>query len=398
MKQKWLRDESEQWVNEGIIRPEQRDAIMSRYKGRDRLSLIFFLSALLIGLSCLSFVAANWQVIPELIRMLIIILFMVGFYILGHVFEQRANPYYGMISYVVALSIFGAGIFLVGQMYHYTMNSVFAFIVWAIVAYLLYLSRPYFFIFLSGLAIVTVGAIYGLANMHAFDWWLFALFVIGYGSIVLIQNNRLISYFFAISYSIQLMGYTMDYLGSYYWFSVFGLLLYLFGLVVYKEQISIPFRRTPLVIMFGLLLIQTLIFEFSYRPEVHVVFCLILTVMLIIAIVMISRKNHLLKLSQLVIFLPIFLAGDLSQFLAYIVLYVFSVGMILDGYQSDHERRFHFGTGAFLLTTLTVYVQVAWGFLNQSLFFLLGGIILFFIGFLLERKRKTMTGQKRKGV
>ncbi|WP_054754689.1 DUF2157 domain-containing protein [Piscibacillus salipiscarius] len=79
MKRKWLLGESEKWVNEGIIRPEQRTAIMNRYQQQDRLPLMFFLSALFIGLACLSLVAANWQVIPELIRMLVIILFYLPF-------------------------------------------------------------------------------------------------------------------------------------------------------------------------------------------------------------------------------------------------------------------------------------------------------------------------------
>ncbi|WP_054754687.1 hypothetical protein [Piscibacillus salipiscarius] len=87
--------------------------------------------------------------------------------------------------------------------------------------------------------------------------------------------------------------------------------------------------------------------------------------------------------------MPVFALNDGAQLSAYIVLFIFSITTLLDGYQKHDDRKFHIGTATFLITTFLVYMQVAWGFLNQSLFFFVGGIILFIIGFLLERKRKS---------
>lgn len=398
MKRKWIIEESEQWVNEGIIRPEQRKAILSRYQEQDKLSLIFFLSALFIGLACLSLVAANWQVIPELVRMVIIMLFLVVFYVLGHSFEKNNNQYYGVFCYVIALMIFGAGIFLTGQMYHYTMNNVFAFIVWGLAAYLLYLSRPYILIYLTGLTIVSIGTIYGLSNMHAFDWWLFALFIIAYGSVIWIEKRYLLSYLFAIAYIIQLFAFTLEQLNQYYWFTVFILLLLVIGLLVKNHTISQPFQRIAFLSMFILVSFQTMLMEVSYRLSIHYIFYILLSILFLVAVFLSYQRQHVFKSLQLAIFLPVLVLGDLAQLAAYIILYVFSVGVLLDGYHQEDERKFHMGTAIFLITTVLVYVQVAWGFINQSLFFFVGGIILFIIGFLLERKRKTFTNRKRKGV
>ncbi|MGP4073461.1 DUF2157 domain-containing protein [Piscibacillus sp. B03] len=398
MKRKWIIEESEQWVNEGIIRPEQRKAILSRYQEQDKLSLIFFLSALFIGLACLSLVAANWQVIPELVRMVIIMLFLVVFYVLGHSFEKNNNQYYGVFCYVIALMIFGAGIFLTGQMYHYTMNNVFAFIVWGLAAYLLYLSRPYILIYLTGLTIVSIGTIYGLSNMHEFDWWLFALFIIAYGSVIWIEKRHLLSYFFAIAYIIQLFAFTLEQLNQYYWFTVFILLLLVIGLLVKNHTISQPFQRIAFLSMFILVLFQTMLMEVSYRLSIHYIFYILLSILFLVAVFLSYQRQHVFKSLHLAIFLPVLVLGDLAQLAAYIILYVFSVAVLLDGYHQEDERKFHMGTAIFLITTVLVYVQVAWGFINQSLFFFVGGIILFIIGFLLERKRKTFTNRKRKGV
>ncbi|WP_054754688.1 hypothetical protein [Piscibacillus salipiscarius] len=183
--------------------------------------------------------------------------------------------------------VFGAGIFLTGQMYHYTMNNVFAFIVWGLAAFLLYTSRPNIMIYLTGLAIVTTGTIYGLSNMHAFDWWLFALFIVAYGSVVWTQKRLMISYIFSIAYLIQLLGFTLDQLNEFYWFGLFILLLYVVGLIIKTHPISQPFQRVSLLAMFIFVLIQTMLMELSFNPEHHTVYYIVLLLLIILVLLLV---------------------------------------------------------------------------------------------------------------
>ncbi|RPF52068.1 DUF2157 domain-containing protein [Aquisalibacillus elongatus] len=387
MKRMWIQSESEKWVEEGIIDSTQRDKIVNRYSQKGEATFIFFFSAILIGLACLSFVAANWQVIPNLWRIFLIIFFMIGFYGFGSYLEEKGRSGYSVFCYIVALAVFGAGIFLTGQMYHYSMNSVFPFIIWGLAAFLLYLSRPYLFILLSGLAIVTIGEIYGLANMHAFDWWLFALFMIGYGTIVFIKKSEVLSWLFAIAFIIQLIGYSIEQLDQYYWMIIFSLVLYVVGTHFQVRQISRPFTWAPLLFMFGFTIVQSFIFSSPYREsiEAHFMFYFIWIVLASLVILFTLQNAKGISLTRLALFLPVFAAGHFAELVSFIVLYVFAIGLLLEGYQQIDKRKVHLGTSAFLISTLLVYIQVAWDFLDKSLFFLIGGIILFVIGFALER-------------
>ncbi|TFB22052.1 DUF2157 domain-containing protein [Filobacillus milosensis] len=401
MKKTWLKEESEKWVNDGIINSEQREQIMGRYQDKNQVSLIFFFSAVLVGLACLSFVAANWQAIPETIRMALIIVFMISFYALGSWFENKKQSPYSVFCYVIALAIFGSGIFLTGQMYHYSLNNVFPFIVWGLAALLIYLSRPHLFLWFVGVIIVTVGQIYGLSNMHNFDWWLFSLFMVGYGSVIFIKPKMSASWLFAIAFCIQILGYSLDQLGEYYWLFIFTLVLYTIGGAVSDVNVSRPFQWVALIFMFILTIVEALMFESSYsRPDVgpDLIFYLVWAILFGLAVVLTLRKDYRIILLQLVLFLPIFVWPDWTSMLAYIVLYLFSIGKLLEGYHQYDQRKIHVGTGAFLISTFIVYMQVAWDFLDKSLFFLIGGIILFVIGFILERHRKGYVSQKREDV
>src|SRR5699024_3892546 len=60
-----------------------------------------------------------------------------------------------------------------------------------------------------------------------------------------------------------------------------------------------------------------------------------------------------------------------------ILLFVFSSALLIVGYKKDYRQLITYGTLAFLLSTLTVYIEYAWEVMNKSLFFLIGGLILF---------------------
>ena len=125
-----LRLEVEAWLQDGTVTAEQAQAILARYPAyvpgyeasRRRQSLVVGLSilgAILIGLSVITFFAANWDEISRSVKLGSLIVGMALSYGSGYYLWNRAG--YG--AYAVALVllgciIYGAGVHLIGQIYH----------------------------------------------------------------------------------------------------------------------------------------------------------------------------------------------------------------------------------------------------------------------------------------
>ncbi|QNP53576.1 DUF2157 domain-containing protein [Hymenobacter qilianensis] len=69
MSRKLLETDGPDWVKKGIISPEQHRQLLELYPEDARaIGLLPLLGSLLVGLSALSLVAANWQGLPEWLR------------------------------------------------------------------------------------------------------------------------------------------------------------------------------------------------------------------------------------------------------------------------------------------------------------------------------------------
>ncbi len=125
-----LREEVEAWRQDGTVTAEQGQAILARYPeyapgyeaARRRQSLVVGLSilgAILIGLSVITFFAANWNEISRSVKLGSLIVGMALSYGSGYYLWQRS----GATAYAVSLVllgciIYGAGVHLIGQIYH----------------------------------------------------------------------------------------------------------------------------------------------------------------------------------------------------------------------------------------------------------------------------------------
>src|SRR5699024_1838091 len=112
---------------------------------------------------------------------------------------------------------------------------------------------------------------------------------------------------------------------------------------------------------------------------------------ILIGLMLIIFRKIFTRVIDLILFIPIF-AMTGANIIAFILLFVFALGWIIIGYQKEDYIQIQTGTVYFLLATLTVYIQFAWDELNKSLFFLIGGILLFFISFMIDRQRKKLSG------
>ena len=110
------------WVAAGVISDDVAKSIRkARFSeaAASRLPGIFaMLGALMLAASVSAFVAANWQEIPRLVRLAGIFIMIAGSFLPALLLERRGHPYAADAAVTFATLCFGAGIALVGQMYH----------------------------------------------------------------------------------------------------------------------------------------------------------------------------------------------------------------------------------------------------------------------------------------
>ena len=156
-----LREEVKTWQRDGTITAEQALAILARYPdyppgheaSRRRQGLVTGLSILggiLIGLSVITFFAANWDEVSHGVKLASLIAGMLLSYGAGYAIWQRSGPTAYAVAFVLlGCIIYGAGVHLIGQIYHVSVDHPNLSLFWLLgVAPLAYVtrSRPVMFL------------------------------------------------------------------------------------------------------------------------------------------------------------------------------------------------------------------------------------------------------------
>jgi uncharacterized membrane protein len=123
------------WREAGWVTPEGETAIrLDAAKGVRTLGLansLAILSAVLIGFAVMSFVAANWQDMPRIMRLGMLLAALWASYALAGYFARRNMAGFAHAAVLLAVSIFGGSIMLISQMYHMDGNPADAVLLWA---------------------------------------------------------------------------------------------------------------------------------------------------------------------------------------------------------------------------------------------------------------------------
>ena len=124
------------WAENGWIEGEGLAAIraeLASRRSRFGLPHIFgILGAILLMLSVLTFVAANWEEIPRLVRLAMLAgALFVAYAIAVRLYLADHEPF-GQAALLVGNGIYGASIMLVAQMYHIDGNPPEAVLIWAL--------------------------------------------------------------------------------------------------------------------------------------------------------------------------------------------------------------------------------------------------------------------------
>ncbi|NMG39994.1 DUF2157 domain-containing protein [Chelativorans sp. ZYF759] len=130
-----VKNEIARWTADGLIDAgtAERLALDIEAHARSRISfpaIFAMMGGILVGAAVLLLVAANWEAIPRLVRVgLLMALILVG-YVGGSVLKLRDHAVFGEAAWLVAAIAFGGSIALVAQMYHMSGDEADAILTW----------------------------------------------------------------------------------------------------------------------------------------------------------------------------------------------------------------------------------------------------------------------------
>ncbi|YBV97590.1 DUF2157 domain-containing protein [Phyllobacteriaceae bacterium JZ32] len=122
------------WQKKGLIDEETAEALLSDLKSQGNGfglgNTLAVLGAVLLGVAIVTLIAANWEAMPRLLRVGLIFAVIWAGYLGGAWRQSLGDKAFSQALYIVAAIAFGAGIALIGQMYHLSSDAASAALLW----------------------------------------------------------------------------------------------------------------------------------------------------------------------------------------------------------------------------------------------------------------------------
>lgn len=343
---KFLQQEMNDCSSKGLITNEQKENILNVYEAKVKMNFIKILvtiGAVLMGLGVISFIASNWVAIGRITKFSIIISSFLGANAIAYYIEENYPKTSRSLNYL-SIFIFGAGIFLIGQMFHFGGDFSRAFFLWTLGAlpmavilkdkFLLILTMGFLAIYLNGYG--------GFWSLEKFPFMILVILPVLYYFI-----NRYFAHDSTTIFFANLLGINVILLITNYWNmdAIYVAFMYfVIGLTMYF--VAFPFARR--VFRFQGSIIMGITGVILTIPSIwHDVFLLHSDLMAIMfAVVFIGFLLFLTKKQDLVA-------------LIFICIVIFRY-----------------------------YVDTLYNFMPKSLFFMISGLILLGFGYYFEKVRR----------
>jgi uncharacterized membrane protein len=395
MSRKVIETEGRRWVELGIVSAEQYGQIMRLYSEKKHaIGLIPLLGSILLGLGLISFIAANWHGVPEVLRLTLLLTALIGFYFAGEAFINKDQTRLGIGFIGLGLITFGGGIVLIAQMFHLQAYDVTSWLVWGSVGLMLtYLYRSRY-IYLLSFLILSIAQWYSVVEFNQFSYATFVISILGLGYYCWTHKSSLLTWLFSISFIVQSIMLIVNKDWRFLWVFIPILLLYTLGDGLINRSFASPIQSAALgsLYIFALFIVLFVGKGDSFDLYDHLLakplpFLTILIVLFAISLFLKFRSNRAVSgfewiLMPGLLYLPVNL-----DVLYILVLFVFSSFLLWRGYVEEWRFKINLGTLLFLCSTMTAYIKLTWSFMDKSLFFIIGGIILLGLSWLLNRRR-----------
>lgn len=342
--------------------------------------VLVIVGSILLALSLFSFVAANWQAIPDLLKIGLFLLFMVGFY----VFAERVRlktPRYVTLLRVLGFVFFIATMAVIFTTYN--LSGQLTLLFWIIFAMAVLHRILYEHVIFS--MITAIAAFLAITN----SFESIGLILIGIALIVtwvwfhFVDESLDRTFAWLTFYGLlNIFGQYIDYEGRLW--PLWSLVILHVLLLFYRQQAAwqATYLFTAAVLSIGYLINVTESW-LSQRPP-SVIEATLLSVALV-AVYLIHRRNDLLWVSFLAV-IPFALFEDSGVLLA-IIIEVIALTYLIR--QDVTRQPTIFAFIYFLIVQMTIYFIYVWDRLDISLFFLIGALIVFALSLALWWRNRT---------
>lgn len=328
------------WRDAGWITPEGEAAIRGDLeKGVRTLGLanaLAILSAVLIGFAVMSFVAANWQEMPRILRIGMLLVSLWASYGVAGALAQRGMTGFAHAAILLGVGIFGGSIMLISQMYHMDGNPADAVLLWA------------------------AGALLAGVALRSNPSLAFAMILVVYWGIT--EALRLDRVFWPFLLPWALVS------AAFYW-QRWRPGLHLSGLALTGFIVSLGYRLNDghaqdLVVLLGLAVMAAAIAGERLKPELPALWSGSFNYGLVIALAGLWA-------------LQFFESPTLEAFILLAVLaLVLLIAAIFWGLKAGNRGALWIGYVGFSVEILAIYGKTIGTLLNTSLFFLIAGLIV----------------------
>lgn len=385
------------WVQEKTINQNQAKKMLadvSHYKKESRsnkfIVAISTIGAILLGIGAILFIASNWQELPNIVKVLILIGSTAVAYYFGYYFKiQKQNlPMVGSSLLFLGALLFGATVILVTQIYHINANNHILVLIWLVgILPLVYALRstP-----IAGLASLLFFLWIGLFFAKNNNWWFFGF--LGRFSIILFISGSIMLFAVGglhyLSDKFNLIARTYRLTGIKVLMVCLFLLTFEWFSKVSSGYLSDWYNKVQDQIVMGVVLfsiiaiIITIINWFFNKSE------------------SLSTYEGPLSIGIIALSLIFFYYPSTTSIYVLIFNLLFAALTILFiylGYNREDIRLVNLGM--FWLTVFLVakYFDWFWDLMERSIFFLVGGLILVLGSIALEKKRRQIKAKFSKG-
>ena len=190
---RWLLAEIDKWVSENLIDVNLADQLRARYVLTDRgwAKIIFSaIGATLVGLGVILFFAYNWADMPKFAKLALVFAALIGSHGAAWWMARRDPSNWGLIEglHIFGTMMFGAGIWLVAQIYHIDEHYPNALLVWGLGALGLAWSLPSLAQAFLAVLLITLWSGFEVIEFDATNHW--APLMIAAGIIPLAWSRR----------------------------------------------------------------------------------------------------------------------------------------------------------------------------------------------------------------
>ncbi|MBU9673714.1 DUF2157 domain-containing protein [Planococcus sp. CP5-4] len=378
-----------QWRAEGLIDQETAERIRAfetRQPKKRKLPLLLIIGLIFFALAVFSFIAANWQAIPAIAKVGMVVLLMWIFYVLAH-FSEKKHFGHPIIFRILGYVMFGASLIVTGQTFHLGTGS--SIVPWALftaaIAHFFIWRHTAFTVlaFISGITILTST----VPGIGLIEWLLFIAVAIAW--FFLSKEGLAMIFSWLLLFGSGFLVWSLWDIDSPLvpiW-TLFALMLLLLLIPKDKQQLL-----SPLYLIVGG--IQLIVF-LAIRGESDMAFAelaipesiaLAVAGTLVIAVAY-FRERHLMWLG--VLGLVGFMLFDETAIALAIVAELTALAYLIIAQRQDQPLAL--GFVYFIVVQFVIYVIYAWERLDMSLFFLIGALLLFLlsgIAWWLNRKKE----------